>query len=111
MFTFFKTLDSVSKKAADFLMGVGVPNVTIEKFSQKQEGVEELESRIIAVDDLPVWEIYKKGGKILQRGIRINEKNNFDAYAHFIHIRAQTRLEDLAQKDRIEEDDSMFSLF
>ena len=44
MFAIFQTLDNVSKKAADFLTGVGVPNVTIEKFSQKQEGEEETEN-------------------------------------------------------------------
>ncbi len=111
MFTIFQTLDSVSKKAADFLRKVGVPNVTIEKFSQKQEGAEEIESRIIAVDDLPVWEIYKKGGKILQRGIKINGKNNRNAYAYFTHIHAQVMLEDFTQKNKIIEDDSKFSLF
>lgn len=98
MFTIFKTLDNVSKKDADFLREVGVPNVTIEKFSQKQEGSGEIEFRFIAVDDFPIWEIYEKDGKILQRGIKINGKNSFNAYAHFIHIRAQAMLEDFAQK-------------
>ncbi len=99
MFAIFQTLDNVSKKAADFLTGVGVPNVTIEKFSQKQEGEEETEGRIISVDDFPVWEIYKKDGKILQRGTKIGGKN-FNVYAHFIHIRAQAMLEDFAQKTK-----------
>jgi len=107
MFAFFKTLDRVSKKAADFLREKGIDNVTIKKFSYKQEGVGEIESRIIMVDDLQVWEVYKKGGKILQRGLKFDEKSYPNAYAFIVPKSAQRMLEMLAQEDSKTVDESL----
>lgn len=106
MFAFFKTLDRVSKKETDFLEEMGVPNVTISKFSYKQES-EDVESRIIAVDDLQVWEIYKQGGKILQRGLKLDERSNFNAYKYLMGRHAQRMLEIFVQESSNMVDESL----
>lgn len=112
MFAFFKTLDNVSKKDVDFLKNMGVLDVTIEKFSQKQEGAAEIESRIIVVGDSHIWEVYKQDGKIMQRGLRLDKKSYTDAYAYLVPRSAQRRLAMfVAEENKMIEEDSIFSLF